>query len=53
MRHYWGPTFSSEWKVGSPMPWAYGGVTIADPETGEALSDGPEVPLPREAAPQT
>jgi uncharacterized protein YndB with AHSA1/START domain/DNA-binding transcriptional ArsR family regulator len=28
---YWGATFASDWKVGSPMTWEYDGVRIADP----------------------
>ena len=30
-RRYWGASFASDWKAGSPMTWEYGGVTIADP----------------------
>jgi uncharacterized protein YndB with AHSA1/START domain/DNA-binding transcriptional ArsR family regulator len=30
-RRYWGATFVSDWRAGSPMTWEYGGVTIADP----------------------
>ncbi|HEX4114748.1 MAG TPA: metalloregulator ArsR/SmtB family transcription factor [Solirubrobacteraceae bacterium] len=30
-QRYWGTSFSSDWKAGSPMTWEYGGVTIADP----------------------
>lgn len=30
-RRYWGTTFTTDWKAGSPMTWEYGGVTIADP----------------------
>jgi uncharacterized protein YndB with AHSA1/START domain/DNA-binding transcriptional ArsR family regulator len=30
-RRYWGATFTSDWKTGSPMTWEYGGVTIEDP----------------------
>jgi uncharacterized protein YndB with AHSA1/START domain/DNA-binding transcriptional ArsR family regulator len=30
-RRYWGATFVSDWKAGSPMTWEYGGVRIADP----------------------
>ncbi len=30
-RRYWGATFASDWKAGSPMIWEYGGVRIADP----------------------
>ena len=30
-RRYWGATFVSDWKAGSPMIWEYGGVSIADP----------------------
>jgi uncharacterized protein YndB with AHSA1/START domain/DNA-binding transcriptional ArsR family regulator len=28
---YWGATFTSDWKLGSPMTWEYDGVRIADP----------------------
>jgi uncharacterized protein YndB with AHSA1/START domain/DNA-binding transcriptional ArsR family regulator len=30
-RRYWGATFASDWKAGSPMTWEYGGVSVADP----------------------
>jgi uncharacterized protein YndB with AHSA1/START domain/DNA-binding transcriptional ArsR family regulator len=30
-RRYWGASFASDWKAGSPMTWEYGGVRIADP----------------------
>jgi uncharacterized protein YndB with AHSA1/START domain len=30
-RRYWGVTFESDWKNGSPMTWEQDGVTIADP----------------------
>jgi uncharacterized protein YndB with AHSA1/START domain/DNA-binding transcriptional ArsR family regulator len=30
-RRYWGVTFESDWKEGSPMTWEQDGVTIADP----------------------
>jgi DNA-binding transcriptional ArsR family regulator/uncharacterized protein YndB with AHSA1/START domain len=30
-RRYWGVTFKSDWKNGSPMTWELDGVTIADP----------------------
>jgi uncharacterized protein YndB with AHSA1/START domain/DNA-binding transcriptional ArsR family regulator len=30
-QRYWGATFVSDWRAGSPMTWEYGGVTIADP----------------------
>ena len=30
-RRYWGTTFETDWSVGSPMTWEYGGVTIEDP----------------------
>jgi uncharacterized protein YndB with AHSA1/START domain/DNA-binding transcriptional ArsR family regulator len=29
---YWGSTFQTDWKPGSPMTWSQFGVTIADPE---------------------
>jgi uncharacterized protein YndB with AHSA1/START domain/DNA-binding transcriptional ArsR family regulator len=29
---YWGATFDTDWKAGSPMTWHQKGVTIADPE---------------------
>ena len=29
---YWGSTFQTDWKAGSPMTWEMRGVTIADPE---------------------
>jgi uncharacterized protein YndB with AHSA1/START domain/DNA-binding transcriptional ArsR family regulator len=28
---YWGATFVTDWKVGAPMTWEYGGVRITDP----------------------
>ncbi|WP_330177701.1 metalloregulator ArsR/SmtB family transcription factor [Streptomyces sp. NBC_01498] len=31
-RRYWGVTFASEWRAGSPMSWEQFGVTITDPE---------------------
>lgn len=36
---YWGATFASDWKAGSPMTWEYGGVKIADPEQIVLVSD--------------
>ncbi len=30
-QRYWGATFTTDWKAGSPMTWEYSGVTIADP----------------------
>jgi uncharacterized protein YndB with AHSA1/START domain len=30
-QRYWGTTFDTDWKVGSPMTWNEHGVTIADP----------------------
>jgi uncharacterized protein YndB with AHSA1/START domain/DNA-binding transcriptional ArsR family regulator len=30
-QRYWGASFRSDWKAGSPMTWEYGGITIADP----------------------
>ncbi len=36
---YWGATLISDWKVGSPVVWKYGGVTIADPEQVVLESD--------------
>jgi uncharacterized protein YndB with AHSA1/START domain/DNA-binding transcriptional ArsR family regulator len=31
-RRYWGVTFHTDWKAGSPMDWEQFGVTITDPE---------------------
>jgi DNA-binding transcriptional ArsR family regulator/uncharacterized protein YndB with AHSA1/START domain len=31
-QRYWGITFETDWKPGSPMTWVQRGVTIADPE---------------------
>jgi uncharacterized protein YndB with AHSA1/START domain/DNA-binding transcriptional ArsR family regulator len=28
---YWGATFASDWKAGSPMTWEYRGIRITDP----------------------
>jgi uncharacterized protein YndB with AHSA1/START domain/DNA-binding transcriptional ArsR family regulator len=36
---YWGATLTSDWKVGSPVVWEYGGVRIADPEQVVLESD--------------
>ncbi len=30
-RRYWGVTFQSDWKTGSPMTWEQAGVTVSDP----------------------
>jgi uncharacterized protein YndB with AHSA1/START domain/DNA-binding transcriptional ArsR family regulator len=30
-RRYWGVTFDTDWRAGSPMTWHENGVTIADP----------------------
>jgi uncharacterized protein YndB with AHSA1/START domain/DNA-binding transcriptional ArsR family regulator len=32
LERYWGTTFETDWKPGSPMAWHHQGVTIADPE---------------------
>ncbi|MEU4246242.1 metalloregulator ArsR/SmtB family transcription factor [Amycolatopsis sp. NPDC026612] len=31
-RQYWGVTFETDWKKGSPMAWSEGGTTTRDPE---------------------
>ncbi len=36
---YWGATFASDWRAGSPMTWEYDGVRIADPAQTVLVSD--------------
>jgi len=38
-QRYWGITFQSDWKTGSPVTWEQRGVTIADPEQVVLESD--------------
>lgn len=38
---YWGVTFETDWKAGSPMIWTYKGVKMADPEQVVLEADPP------------
>jgi uncharacterized protein YndB with AHSA1/START domain/DNA-binding transcriptional ArsR family regulator len=38
---YWGVTFATDWAVGSPMVWTFGGVTMAHPDQVVLESDPP------------
>jgi uncharacterized protein YndB with AHSA1/START domain/DNA-binding transcriptional ArsR family regulator len=40
-RQYWGTELISDWKVGSPVTWIYGGVTVADPQQVVLEADAP------------
>ncbi len=40
-KQYWGAELLSDWKVGSPVTWIYGGVTVEDPEQVVLEADPP------------
>jgi uncharacterized protein YndB with AHSA1/START domain/DNA-binding transcriptional ArsR family regulator len=40
-QRYWGASFDTDWKPGSPMTWSIDGVTIADPDQLVVEADPP------------